>query len=202
MNPQTMLARGKIRYTFFPTEQLGPFWAETLARNIQNEPHLLPHNPATLRDAASGKRLIVVYDKENDLLVGCAAMWPLGESDEGIWFRFGTMFVIEPYRYRCSGMKIADEMYRRMLNMFSQANVLATTTNRVAVHAGLRAGLVRVRYEDLPCNIRRATCVCPASKTGIANPLYCPLVDTTCFVHVSRETYERLGRPESPPFPF
>ena len=174
MNPQTMLARGKIRYTFFPTEQLGPFWAETLARNIQNEPHLLPHNPATLRDAASGKRLIVVYDKENDLLVGCAAMWPLGESDEGIWFRFGTMFVIEPYRYRCSGMKIADEMYRRMLNMFSH----------------------------LPCNIRRATCVCPASKTGIANPLYCPLVDTTCFVHVSRETYERLGRPESPPFPF
>ena len=201
MNPHTMM-REKIKYTFFPTEQLGPFWAETLARNIQAEPHLLPQHPATLRNAAENRRLLVAYSKEDDVLIGCAALWPLGESDEGIWLEFGTVFLIKPYRYRQSGVAVADEIYRRALKAFSSTNILATTANRAAVRAGERAGLIRVRYADLPLNILRATCVCPASKTGCANPLFCPLADATCFVRVTPETYERLGRPQSPPFPF
>lgn len=200
MDPHAIMEK-KIRYTFFPTEQLGPFWAETLAKNFRNEPHLSQEHPATLRDAASHRRMLVAYDKENDLLVGCAVMWPLGESDEGMWLKFGTMFLIEPYRFHHSEMKISDEICRRMLNAFPKENILASTTNRAAVHAGLRAGFVRIRYEDLPLNIRRATCTCPALKTGEANPLMCRLADVTCFACVSRETYERLHRPESPPFP-
>jgi len=195
VHPDIILIRGK---------QLSAWegWAIDVAEATKREVHLLPQRIDQLLELANEDRIIVAFDlSQGRRVVGSIALWHLVESDDQSWGEMGSVFLLPEYRHSVSGLSVADRLYEELLLAFPHVNVLATTTNRAAVRAGERAGLRHVGFEALPEAVRHATCICPASKTGVSDNRSCPLANRTCLVRVSRETHSRMGSPEPLPIP-
>jgi len=129
-------------------------------------------------------------------VLGHAALEPLAPA----WFELGAVWVREDCRGAGGYYKrVANALYRVLLAANTEKNILATTINPAALGLGRRIGLVPISYESLPSEIWNATCCCPAEKTGVPrgeNVPGCQLKEKLCFVRVTQETWERLGRPQ------
>lgn len=178
-------------------------WAETVAQITREEEHLLPQNPGSLRAAAEEGHVLLVVDRDaENRVVGCGVLWPLVVSSIDPWYELGTIFVIREYRYGSIGQPISDGIYRRIFETFPELNILATTTNEAAKHAGQRNGMIRIRFSVLYEKVRVATCVCPIMKTGVRDNRFCRFRDNACNVRLSKETWKRMGSPEPQPLVF
>lgn len=133
-----------------------------------------------------------------DTVIGHAALVPL--IPEQNWYEFGVVWIHPEYRHK--SLRLALRLYNALLGHHQDKHVLATTTNPAALGVGWRAGMLPISYSDLPANVWRETCCCPAAKTGSGdgnNLAYCKLrerQDGGCFVRITPNTYQHLGKPE------
>ncbi|HBR80142.1 MAG: hypothetical protein UW63_C0078G0005 [Candidatus Uhrbacteria bacterium GW2011_GWF2_44_350] len=178
-------------------------WAEYLSAITRREPHLLAQSAEDIRACGRAGLVILAVDRSADnLIVGSISLVPLNVTTDGRpWFELMMVYVDERYRFPITGLDIVDELHRRIAHLNDSNNLLSTTTNPSEVKSGIRVGMIHVSFTALPPNVRRATCICPADKIGVADPLTCPQCDCYCVARVSRETWERLGCPPIEAYP-
>jgi len=135
---------------------------------------------------------------KDGLVVGHAAIEPLTAD----WFELGAVWVHPSLRGKSGAVgnkpHVGLRIYRAILDRHREKNILATTVNAAAMIIGWRTDMVPIAYADLPRRVWVATCCCPEDKTGLPrerNVPHCPLLEKICFVRITRETWERLGRP-------
>lgn len=132
----------------------------------------------------------------NGQIVGHAAVEPLTED----CYELGVVWTDPNLRedggpHRHVGLRLC----RALLERHREKRILMTTVNPAMMVVGWRTDMVPIAYGDLPESAWRATCCCPQSKTGVPreqNVPHCALRERTCFVQVTRETWQRLDRPE------
>jgi len=170
-----------------------PNWQNIIAAATQHEPHMLPQAAAAIQKAGEENRLVVAVDSDADnTFVGCIALWPLEVATDGVqWLELGSIFVAPAYRFPRSHLSVADELHRRIIELANGHNLMATTTNPSERKAWQRAGMIRLPFSDLPGNVLKATCVCPAYKIGVVDPQSCPHRDQNCTASVAPETWTR-----------
>ncbi len=166
----------------------------TVAEATRAEPALLPKTADALIEQWQQGLSVLRFDGEE--VVAHATLWHLTDG----WYELGTVWVRRDSR----GHHVSANMYVELFARHPGLNILATTTNAASIRIGMRpeVGLVLVPYAALPEEIRAATCCCPASKTEAADNRFCRLRDTTCFVRVTRQTWQRLGSPPPVCHPF
>lgn len=136
----------------------------------------------------------------NGQIVGHAAVEPLTED----WFELGAVWVHPDVRGQTlerngSHPHVGLRLYQAILERHREKNILATTINAAAMVVGWRVGMVPIGYDQLPRHVWEATCCCPSQKTGVSreqNVPHCGMRQQTCFLRVTRETWNRLDRPE------
>lgn len=129
----------------------------------------------------------------NGTVVGHAAVEPLIDG----WHELGVVWT-DP-RLRTHGgphHHVGLRLVQALLARHREKNIIMTTVNGAMMTVGWRVGMVPLRYEQLPDAVWRATCCCPAQKTGTANNAKCKLRQETCYLQVTRGTWERMGNPE------
>lgn len=179
-----------------------PGWAQGISDITHREPHLLPQSVQALQEAADDQRIILAIHQPSGLIVGCVALWFLCEVGRKRYLELGTVWAHPDFRSK-SDFKVTQGLYQKALATSSEDLVLATTTNPAALKAGKHAGLVNIGFHRLPEEVRRATCVCPSSKTRVHDNKWCALrLHGSCFVRVSQATWMHLGKPEVSPLPF
>lgn len=170
-------------------------WYEQIETITRTEKHLLTKTREDLEPAARDGRVTIAIDsRANNRVVGCVVLWHLYEN----WYELGTFLVIPEYRFKSGtrrAMPIGDALYRRLLANNRDKNILGTTTNRSAIRTGQRHGMQMVKFDQLPSEVERATCICPASKMLSDNNATCALKNRACRVRISFPTWTRLGRP-------
>lgn len=145
----------------------------------------------------NGLSAIAVHNGE---IVGHAAIEPLTTG----WHELGAVWVHPSMRGRGLGSSgthphVGLRLYQAILERHREKNILATTINAAAIVVGWRVGMVPIGYDQLPRNVWEATCCCPSQKTGVSreeNVPHCGMRQRTCFVRITRETWQRLDRPE------
>lgn len=172
---------------------------EEVAKAINNEKHLLPAKVKQLWKSLQSAEAVVLLSADMKI-VGYSRLTPLIKDESERWYELGTSWV----RSDCRGMGFCQQMYDRLLTRHSEKNILATTTNASALAVGTKCGFITVPRKILPTRVWRASCVCPAIKTGVPAGLqqYCKLAqdepqlksgcDPCCF-RITRATAERLG---------
>lgn len=178
-------------------------WYDQVEAITRAEPQLLTKTRLELEPAArAGHVLIAVDVTQNSRVVGGIVLWDLDRDQTGaMWYELGTFFVHPEYRYSHTHLPIGDTLYARLLAENRGKNILGTTGNIHAIHTGARHGMQMIRFGDLPEEVRRASCICPASKTGVADNAHCRLRDLLCRVRVSSDTWVRMGQPALIPIP-
>lgn len=136
----------------------------------------------------------------NGQIIGHAAIEPLTED----WHELGIVWTHPDFRGKSAanggvhshvGLRVCEALLKR----HGKEKILMTTINEAMMVVGWRTEMVPIAYSQLPEAAWKATCCCPAEKTGVAseaNVPHCKLRERTCFVQVTRETWEQLGRPE------
>lgn len=172
-------------------------WYQEVEAITREEPQLLTKTREVLEPAAQQGHVLIAVDVLAGLrVVGGIVLWDLDVDDQNqTWYELGTFFVHPSYRFHHTHIPIGDTLYARLLNENQGKNILGTTANIHAIHTGARHGMQMIQFRDLPERIRRATCICPTSKTGAINNVHCVLRDETCRVRVSHDTWIRLGSP-------
>lgn len=167
---------------------------QSFTDSIRHEPHLLPQDADELRQQFLSGLSVLAIDEECQL-VGHVTLWRL--TDDPLVYEMGTSWVLPETRGR--GVGIA--LYRELLRAHATKNILATTTNEVAVKTGIRVGLQIVKRSDLPKVVQTACCICPAKKTGTSDNRFCQLAWgekqrlshlSPCLVRVTKQTAARL----------
>ncbi|MFH1405268.1 MAG: hypothetical protein ABIH21_04200 [Patescibacteria group bacterium] len=174
-----------------------PGWEQQVSAQTMIERDLLFKTPAQLLDAAQNHFVVIAVDHSADnKVVGCIIRWHLFNG----WYELGTFYVVEEYRFRHNlsaedQPRIGDILYGYILKNSEDKNILGTTTNLSAIKTGERNGMVLLNFDQLPDNVRCATCICPAEKTLSKAPTFCWIKDGVCRVRVSAHTWVRMGRP-------
>lgn len=138
------------------------------------------------------------------MIIGHAAVEPLIRD----WFELGAVWIHPDYRgttKKGSRHHVGLRLYLAILGAHEEKNILATTVNPAAFVVGWRVDMVPVPYESLPRDVWKATCCCPKEKTGVPseqNVPWCMLrQNRVCFVRVTRQTFTRMGMPETTTLP-
>ncbi len=165
-------------------------WYSQIETVTSLEPYLLPKTRAELELAAREERLLVAIDAAQDSrVVGGIGLWELDRDDMGVmWHKLETFFVMPEYRFRKTGLPIADRLFTRLLDENREKNIVCTTGNIRAIRTGARNGMQPIRCRDLPGKIRLSSCVCSGDAL-IGNNR------ASCLVSVSGDTWLRLGEP-------
>ena len=159
---------------------------DMIARATEQEPALLPKSADQLRQQFDLGLSAMRFSGGRP--IAHATLWHLAEG----WYELGTVWVAREYR----GHDLSAELYRDLFRDHPERNILATTTNPASLRIGIHVGLRCVPFSALPAVVWRETCCCPAEKTGTAdNVASCVLRQKRCFVRVTEETWQRLGRP-------
>lgn len=176
--------------------------------NGRNMHPLLPKSPGDLREFWDRGLSVIGFipGGEGSHVIAHAAIEPLcidPETGEQ-WYELGAVWVHPDVRgkqdLKRDGHKhIGLRLYRAILELHPDKNIMCTTINPAAMIVGARMDMVAIRYSDLPNHVWNTTCCCPTQKTGVAreqNVPNCTLRSKACFVRVTKETWERMGRPE------
>ncbi len=172
-------------------------WYEQVEAITRAEPQLLTKTRAELEPAAREGHVLIALDTTCDMrVVGGIVLWDLDRDERRqMWYELGTFFVHPEYRFSRTRLPIGDTLYARLLAENVGKNILGTTGNIHAIHTGARHGMQMIRFSDLPEEVRRASCICPSSKTGVTDNTHCRLRDTLCRVRISHDTWMRMGQP-------
>ena len=159
---------------------------DTISLATREEPALLPKSADQLREQFDlGLSAIRFHDGRP---IAHATLWHLADG----WYELGTVWVARSHR----GHDLSAELYRDLFRGHPERDILATTTNPASLRIGVRVGMRCIPFCALPAAVWRETCCCPAAKTGTAdNVASCALREKRCFVRVTEETWQRLGRP-------
>lgn len=212
----TAIHMGDQRTRIMPHDQLMNYLG-TISRGMgsavihvgnRNMNPLLPKTPEELRKFwDQGLSVIgLMPGGDRSHVIAHAAIEPLctdpitGEQ----WYEFGAVWVRPDFRgkhdlKREGHRHIGLRLYQAALSQHPDKMILCTTINPAAMVVGIRMDMVAIRYSDLPSHVWNTTCCCPVEKTGVErnqNVPNCTLRSKTCFVRVTRETWERMGRPD------
>ncbi|MBI2473733.1 GNAT family N-acetyltransferase [Candidatus Uhrbacteria bacterium] len=181
-------------------------WYQEIEVITRAEKHLLTKTRQELEPATQDGRVIIAIDTtENNRVVGCIVLWELDQDDQRrMWYELGTFVVVPDHRYKARGpkaMPIGDVLYRKLLHVHRDKNILGTTTNLKAIHTGLRHGMQMIGFQELPLRVHRSTCICPIEKTGVRDNLFCQIKNQSCRMRVSFHTWIRMGYPKRLPTP-
>lgn len=135
-------------------------------------------------------------------VVGHAAVEPL----VGDWHELGIVWTHPDVRGRIGGRHphVGLRLYLALIGRHQGKDIMTTTVNPACMVVGHRAQMVPVRYTDLPAEVWRTTCCCPASKTGVErerNVPHCAIRERTCFAQITQASWQRLGCPTPCPLP-
>jgi len=178
-----------------------PSTFKVIAKAIAGEPHLLPTPDGCLQFSYEDGLAVVVLD-DNDRPVGYSRLQVIlgcGHPDGG-WYELGSTWVHPQHR----GNGVNLQMYRLLLPLHTEKNILATTTNGASIHVGEQIGLVVIGRKELREKVWQASCCCPCSKTGASKPKNedCQLAHgepqkrtgvPSCWFRVTPQTAERLN---------
>ena len=168
---------------------------ETISVSGKTVSPLLPKQAHELYQFWKQGLSVLAFNADNEV-IGHAAIEPLIESQN--WYELGAVWVRRDHR-GCGDHKhrhVGLRLYNSLLSRHEDKNILATTVNPAAMVVGYRARMVALPYRALPINVWQTTCCCPSSKTGtLQNVPYCQLRERSCFVRVTKQTWERLGCP-------
>jgi len=130
-----------------------------LAEQMSIEPHLLHPRSESLEESfREGLSLIIMAD---GLPIAHTRLIPLLNG----WYELGSTWVHPQHRHK----GLSNVLYERFLGLHKDKNVLATTTNPIAMQTGRHLHFVTVRRAELPEQVWRASCSCSPEKTGCHN---------------------------------
>lgn len=177
----------------------GPITAENaagtfafLAKRIASEKHLLHPSSQELQQSFEDGLSLLLFDGE--MPIAHTRLTPLADG----WHELGSTWVHKGYR----GRGLSNDLYAIFLETHKEKNILATTTNMIALQTGKHFKFVLIKRRQLPESVWKSSCTCSASKTGCINDnLSCRLafgepqkhVNDTCFFRVTAETAARNG---------
>lgn len=163
-----------------------------LAQEIKKEKHLLHPSAQELQQSFEAGLSLILF--EGDKLIAHTRLTPLADS----WYELGSTWVLKSHR----GRGISNELYAIFLETHKDKNILATTTNEIALQTGKHFKFVVIKRKQLPESVWKSSCTCSERKTGcIQGNISCRLafgepqlhVNATCFFRVTPETAARIG---------
>jgi GNAT superfamily N-acetyltransferase len=148
-----------------PSKDIPPSVFNTIAAAIATEPMLLPTAPGALQLSYEDGFAVVVLD-EDEKPVGYTRLHFLFgytdyETKSGAWLELGSTWV----HHRLRGNGINEQMYRMLLPLHTEQNIMATTTSMVSLSVGERVGFVPIFRRQLEQKVWEDSCCCPHEKT-------------------------------------
>lgn len=146
-------------------------YLDTILEWIQEESkYLLTQTRDGLRKQISKGLSVIILDGNN--IAAHATAWELLTGH----YEIGTVIVGKSYRQR----GFTHTLFTNLLSLLAKHHVLCTSTNEYCVMGAEKVGMHPRSFDELPQDVRIATCCCSPEKMKAPCFTNCQLKDRVC----------------------